>query len=169
MSAGSGLSWLPWLFVAAFFLCGLALAFSRWPAWAKGALVLAVTGLYFVAEHTLASVAGWPAQAPLPERFVLLALVVEEPSAKGAGSLTLWVNAIENGRPAAEPRAHRLPYTRELHALLNESMKKARQGISQLGTAEPKPGPKGLSWLRPGADEQNVKLRDLPVPQLPEK
>ena len=57
----------------------------------------------------------------------------------------------------------------DLHALLGEAMKKVRQGVSQLGTAEPKRGPKGLSWLRPGSDEQNVKIRDLPAPQLPEK
>jgi hypothetical protein len=40
---------------------------------------------------------------------------------------------------------------------------------SGVGTAEPKTGPKGFSWLRPGSDEQAVKIRDLPVPQLPEK
>ena len=44
-----------------------------------------------------------------------------------------------------------------------------RQGVSQMGSAEPKTGPKGFSWLRPGSDEQAVKIRDLPVPQLPEK
>jgi hypothetical protein len=27
----------------------------------------------------------------------------------------------------------------------------------------------GFSWLRPGSDEQDIKIRDLPVPQLPEK
>jgi hypothetical protein len=48
-------------------------------------------------------------------------------------------------------------------------MKKARQGISQMGTAEPRGGRKGLGWLRPGADEQVVKIRDMPAPQLPEK
>ena len=81
----------------------------------------------------------------------------------------MWVNALENGKPSAQPRAYRLPYAKDLHALLNEGMKKVRQGVSQMGTAEPKTGPKGFSWLRPGSDEQNVKIRDLPVPQLPEK
>jgi hypothetical protein len=33
----------------------------------------------------------------------------------------------------------------------------------------PKQGRKGLGWLRPGSDEQEVKIRDLPAPQLPEK
>jgi hypothetical protein len=56
-----------------------------------------------------------------------------------------------------------------LHALLDDGMKKVRQGVRPMGTAEPKTGPKGFSWLRPGLDEQAVKIRDLPVPQLPEK
>jgi hypothetical protein len=38
-----------------------------------------------------------------------------------------------------------------------------------MGTAEPRRGAKGSSWLRPGADEQEIKIRDLPAPQLPEK
>ena len=39
----------------------------------------------------------------------------------------------------------------------------------QMGTSEPKVGKRGLSWLRPGNDEQVIKIRDMPVPQLPEK
>ena len=100
---------------------------------------------------------------------VLLAAVIEEPSAKSKGALYVWVNELKDGKPAAVPRAYRLPYSKDLHSLLNEGMKKVRQGISQMGTAEPKTGPKGFAWLRPGSDEQNVKIRDLPVPQLPEK
>jgi hypothetical protein len=81
----------------------------------------------------------------------------------------VWLNAIEGGKPVAQPRAFKLPYSKDLHALLNEGMKKSRQGVSQMGTAEPKRGKKGLSWLRPGSDEQEIKIRDLPAPQLPEK
>ncbi|MFO1328435.1 MAG: hypothetical protein U1F56_13830 [Rubrivivax sp.] len=48
-------------------------------------------------------------------------------------------------------------------------MKKTRQGVSQMGSSEPGHGRRGLAWLRPGSDEQVVKMRDLPSPQLPEK
>ena len=51
-----------------------------------------------------------------------------------------------------DARAYRLPYAKDLHAMLNEGMKKVRQGVSQMGTAEPKTGPKGFAWLRPGKD-----------------
>ena len=156
-------------FAALVLLCTLALLWSRWPAWLKGLLVIGVTGFYFYADGQVHGLAGWPSRDALPERFVLLAAVIEEPNTKSKGALYVWVNELKDGKPSAQPRAYLLPYAKDLHALLNEGMKKVRQGISQMGTAEPKTGPKGFSWLRPGSDEQNVKIRDLPVPQLPEK
>ena len=158
-----------WAFVAVLFVLGLALMASQWSRPVKALLVLLVSGLYFWSDATLDEVWGWPSRHALPERFVLLAAVFDEPSKNHEGALFVWVNAIENGKPAAQPRAYRLPYSKDLHALLDEGIKKVRQGVSQLGTAEPKRGPKGLSWLRPGSDEQNIKIRDMPSPQLPEK
>lgn len=156
-------------FAALLLLTLLALLWSRWPAWLKALLVLGVTLFYFQADEVLHAQWGWPSADALPARFVLLAAVIEEPDSKSAGALYVWVNALEQGQPAARPRAYRLPYTKDLHALLDEGMKKVRQGVSQMGTAEPKSGPKGFSWLRPGSNEQAVKIRDLPAPQLPEK
>ena len=150
-------------------LCTMALLWSRWPAWLKALLLAGVTAFYFYADEVVHSVGGWPSADKLPERFALLAAVIDEPTARSAGGLYLWVTALEDGRPAAQPRAYRLPYAKDLHALLSEGMKKVRQGVSQMGTAEPKAGPKGFSWLRPGSDEQAIEIRDLPVPQLPEK
>lgn len=150
-------------------LTALALLYSHWPAWLKALLVAGVTILYFHGSAVLQAVWGMPASEPLPPRFILLAAVIDEPSASHPGALYVWLNAVDNGKPSLEPRAYKLPYAKDLHALLNEGMKKSRQGVSQLGTAEPKAGPKGLNWLRPGRDEQDVKIRDLPKPQLPEK
>ncbi|MFG6468020.1 hypothetical protein [Roseateles sp. BYS87W] len=155
-------------FAALLLLCLLALLQSRWPAWLRGLLVVGVTAFYFYGESAIHTLWGWPSGDPLPERFVLLAAVIEEPGPKRDGALYVWVNAVEDGKPAAQPRAYALPYSKDLHGLLNEGLKKVRNGISQLGTAEAKPR-KGLSWLRPGSDEQQVKLRDMPLPQLPEK
>ena len=150
-------------------LCTMALLWSRWPAWLKALLLAGVTAFYFYADEVVHSMWGWPSADRLPERFALLAAVIDEPTAKSAGALYLWVAALEDGKPAAQPRAYRLPYAKDLHALLSEGMKKVRQGVSQMGTAEPKVGSKGFSWLRPGSDEQAIRIRDLPVPQLPEK
>jgi len=156
-------------FVVLVALCAFALLWSHWPGWLKGLLVVGVAGFYFYADDAVHAVWGWPSADALPERFVLLAAVIDEPGAKTAGALYVWVNAVENGKPVAQPRAYKLPYAKDLHALLNEGMKKVRQGVSQMGSSEPKAGKRGLSWLRPGSDEQVVKIRDLPSPQLPEK
>lgn len=150
-------------------LCTLALVFSRWPAWLRTLLVAGVTVFYFFADDVAHGLAGWPNADPLPPKFVLLAAVIEEPSKTQPGALYVWVNALEDGKPAREPRAYRLPYAKDLHALLDEGMKKVRQGVSQVGSAEPRTGRAGLAWLRPGNDEQRVSIRDLPTPQLPEK
>lgn len=150
-------------------LCVFALLWSRWPRWLKTLLVLGVTVFIFWANDTVHGIWGWPSSDALPERFVLLAVVIEEPTKTTSGNLYVWVNALEDGKPAAQPRAYKLPYTKDLHALLNEGMKKVRQGVSQVGSSKPKHGPKGFSWLRPGSDEQDIKIRDLPLPQLPEK
>ena len=158
-----------WLIVTALALTALALVWSRWPVWAKTLLVVGVTTLYFVADRIVDARTGWPSVSTLPPRFALLALVAEEPNTKQSGALYIWVQPIENGKTSVAPRAFRLPYERDMHSLLGEAMKKNRQGIAQIGTAEPKAGPKGYSWLRPGAEEQAIKVRDVPVPQLPEK
>lgn len=155
----------------AFLLLCLCL-WTRWPVWLKTGLVVAVSLFYVVAYDTMHAMLGWPAEQALPRRWVLLALVVEEPNKErdSKGNLFVWVNALENNRPAAEPRAYRLPYDKDLHSLFGEAMKKNRQGITQLGTHEPRVGPKGFSWLRPASDEKlNIKISDLPRPQLPEK
>jgi len=151
------------------FLALLALLWSRWPVWLKTLLVLATTAFLFHFHGVAQQLSGWPARDVLPERFVLLAAVFDEPTKGNQGALYVWVNPIEDGRPSAQPRAYRLPYSKDLHGLLDEGIKKTRQGVSQVGTATPKKGRQGQSWLRPGADEQEVKIRDQPVPQLPEK
>ncbi len=156
-------------FSALVFLTLLALLWSRWPAWMKGLLVVGVTLFYFYANDVVHNMWGWPSSDALPEKFVLLAAVIEEPNSKQPGAVYVWVNALENGKAIPQPRAYRLAYAKDLHALLNEGMKKVREGVSQMGSSEPKAGKKGLPWLQPGNDEQAVKLRDLPVPQLPEK
>lgn len=156
-------------FVLLLALLAMALLWSTWPRWLKLMLVGGVSLFYFWAYEAVLGMWGWPSSDPLPPRFVLLAAVIEEPSAKQSGALYVWVNALENGKPAAKPRAYQLPYTKDLHSLINEGLKKARQGVTQMGTAEPKAGKRGLNWLRPGNDELEIKIRDLPAPQLPEK
>ncbi len=157
-------------FAALLLLLLLALLWSRWPGWLKGVLVIAVTALYFIGNDAVHQIWGVPSTDALPERFVMLAAAVDEPTSKGGGSIFLWVSVPREGLNKLEPRAYRVPYTKDLHAQIELGVRKGKDGISQQGTAQSKPGnSRGLAWLHPGNDEQEIKIRDLPSPQLPEK
>ena len=157
-------------FAAVLLLILLALLWSHWPAWMKGILVLGVTGLYFFGNDAVHQIWGVPSIDALPARFVMLAAAVDEPSGKTPGSIFMWVSEPREGVKKLEPRAYRVPYTKELHAQIDAGVRKGRDGISQMGTAEAKAGnARAAGWLKPGNDEQEIKIRDLPSPQLPEK
>jgi hypothetical protein len=158
------------VFVLFALLLALALVFSKWTNWLKGFLAVAVTGFYFWGYSSVHSLLGIPSSDALPERFVMIAAIVDEPRPKFAGALYLWVTPIEEGQGVLQPRAYKLPYSRPVHEMIVEGMRKGRDGVNQMGTAEAKPGDgKGLGWLKPGNDEQEVKIMDLPTPQVPEK
>lgn len=156
-------------YAALLFIALLALLWSRWPVWLKGMLLAGVAVLFFYADGLLHQVWGWPSGDALPQRFMLHATVVDEPTGKRAGGIYVWVSAIEDGRPAAQPRAHRVAYDKLLHADLNEGTRKIRSGISQMGVLEPAPDKGEIAWLRQRPEEQKFKLRDMVAPQLPEK
>ena len=158
-------------YAALVLLAVLALLWSPWPRWLKAGLALGATVLYFFAHEAVHALIGVPSHEALPERFVMVAAMVEEPNGNARGALYLWVRALRDGVAESEPRAYRLAYDRKLHEQINEGLRKGRDGVSQMGTAEARGGRgRGLaSWLQPGADEQEVRIRDLPVPQLPEK
>ena len=157
-------------FAALLLLTLLALLWSRWPGWLKGVLVLAVTALYFYGNDALHQIWGVPSTDALPDRFVMLAAAVDEPAGKAPGSIYLWVSVPREGLNKLEPRAFRVPYSKELHTQIDAGQRKGRDGISQMGIAEAKAGAgRSQSWLRPGNDEQEIKIRDMPSPQLPEK
>jgi hypothetical protein len=157
-------------FAALLLLILLALLWSRWPGWLKGVLVLGVTGLYFFGNDAVHQIWGVPSVDALPERFVMLAAAVDEPAGKTPGSIFMWVSELREGVKKLEPRAYRVPYTKELHGQIDAGVRKGRDGISQMGTAEAKAGnARGAGWLKPGSDEQEIKIRDMPSPQLPEK
>lgn len=155
----------------AFLLVVLCLA-TRWHWSVKAGMVVLVSGFYVFAHHTLVGISGWPAEDQLPKRFVFLSAVFDEPSParQHAGAIYIWVNPIEDGEPLAMPRQFKLPYEKDLHRILNDGMKKARDGNTQLGSTQPKRGQGGFAWLRPPGDEpMQLKLSDLPRAQLPEK
>jgi hypothetical protein len=157
-------------FAALLLLALLALLWSRWPAWFKGLLVLAVTVLYFAGHEAVRSIWGIPSTEAMPERFTMLSAVIEEPTSRAKGAIYLWVSVPREDGPLLEPRAYKLPYTKELHTQVDQGLRRGKDGVAQMGSAEARAGKgRGSGWLKPGNDEQEVKIRDLPSPQLPEK
>lgn len=158
-------------YAALLLLVACAVLWSRWPAWMKAVLVAGVTVLYFYGHAAVHSIWGVPSVDPLPERFLMVSAVVREPGAHDPGALYLWVSEMREGEPLHEPRAYRLPYSKALHAQIDEGLKRGRDGVSQMGTARRKPDRPGTGvlGLEPGADEQEINIRDLPTPELPEK
>ena len=155
----------------AFLLLVLCLA-TRWRLTLKVALVLLVSGFYVFSWQALRGMSGWPADDALPRRFILLSAVFDEPSpARGhPGAIYLWVHPMKDDQPLAMPRQFKLPYEKDLHRILGDGVKKARDGNTQMGESEPRRGQGGLAWLRPAGDDKvEIKLRDLPRAQLPEK
>ncbi|MFC7517660.1 hypothetical protein ACFQUU_21850 [Herbaspirillum sp. GCM10030257] len=154
-----------------FLLLVLCLA-TRWPRWVKVGMIGMVSLSYLFAQAGFQRMLGWPADEHLPEKFVVLALVTQEPDKdRGVtGALYLWVNAIQDNRPTPEPRAYRLAYRKDLHSVLGDAIRKSRQGISQIGSTEAPAGGKVGSWLRNAADPNvKIKISDAPSPSLPEK
>ena len=151
-------------------LVALALVYSRWAGWLKGLLAVAVAVFYFYGYMAGHSLMGLPSSDALPERFVMLAALIDEPTSKHNGALYVWITPIEEGKSFLQPRAYKLPYSRKMHEQISEGMRKGREGVAQMGTAEAKVGNgKGPSWLNPGSDEQEIKIMDLPSRQVPEK
>ena len=155
----------------AFLLLILCLA-TRWHWSVKTAMVVLVSGFFIFNSQTLRGLSGWPAEDSLPEKFVFLSAVFDEPSPgrDHPGAIYLWLNPMKDNQPLEMPRAFKLPYEKDLHRILGDGVKKARDGNTQLGETEPRRGQGGLAWLRPASnDNVEIKLRDLPRAQLPEK
>lgn len=154
-----------------FFLTILCFA-TRWHTAVKIAMVGLALGYSLFAYHRLEAIGGWPNRQALPEKFVFLSAVFDEPNkiTGSPGAIYLWLHPMEGENLAPLPRAYRMPYAADLRGILEEGMKKARDGNTQLGSANPKRGPQGSTWLRPaGSEDMSIKLSDVPRAQLPEK
>lgn len=77
---------------------------------------------------------GWPATEPLPRKFSLIAVNIQEPSlfVRSPGEVTFWVIDITHAG-APRPRAYRLPFSPELKAKAAEAAGKLRKNIPQTG------------------------------------
>lgn len=107
---------------------------GKW--WLK-ALVILVTSYFSLAVWlSLSSYMGWPCREPLPDKYQVLWIVVNEPQKEFNGAIYLWVRNLENHsnhnlfdyQPKSEPRVYFLPYTREMHEESQRGLESLKQG-----------------------------------------
>ena len=108
---------------------------ARWPWMVKAFAIALVSALYLVTYYSIPPVLGWPTDQPLPARFHLLAVDVQEPDkASGrSGHIFLWARDLIQGTDGAEPRAYRLAYAPVLGKTVQDAGEKVRKGMSQIG------------------------------------
>jgi hypothetical protein len=123
---------IPVIAIGFVLLAGLLLWFvigSRGAWWVKlGAIVVAST-FTFAVWDALGSFSGWPTEQDLPSRSLLLSSSVDEPKA-----IYVWVippspsGVLAYKADTSEPRAYRLPYSRQLHEQLDRGTAMGTQG-----------------------------------------
>ncbi len=146
--------------------------YTTWPVWIKTAAIGLVAIFYFTTYHSIKQFLGWPTERELPEKFMMLSSWITEPNKKtgNGGSIHLWAVQLSDDGPADEPRAYALPYDMELHQALNEAQLRLRQGMIQIGSASKLDSGSGWITSKQFVDKrQQIKLYDLPDPELPEK
>ena len=108
--------WLTLAYVAvAALLLNLNLA-TRYSVVLKTAAIVLVSLLYLGAWHGSRGLMGWPSPDPMPERFRVLWISMEDPDKVSGhpGSIYYWVRALdEAGLAAGPPRAHAVPWSEE--------------------------------------------------------
>lgn len=116
-------------FVAVLLVILLLSTALYWPLKVGAALaagVLAI-GVYWGAGE----LRGWPSDTTLPPNFQLHWFRIAEPNplTSDTGSVFLWIEALdEDNYPSGQPRAYRLPYSRELADKLTAVMPRLAQG-----------------------------------------
>ena len=90
---------------------------SRLAWWIKAAAIVVTSGFFIVTFFATNGLLGWPARAPLPDRFQLLWTRVVEPDPRSgdAGAIFFWVEETDaDNLPSGVPKSFRLPYSRAL-------------------------------------------------------
>ena len=137
---------------------------SSWHWLVKATAIALASGFFVVAFLATQALLGWPTETPPPAQFQLHAALVLEPdrSGRSAGAIYLWLSPQDaGGEVAGPPRAHALPYSRELHEQTERAQRRLQDGEPIEGTTRP--------GNRPGNDSVQVQLFKGPRPILPPK
>lgn len=165
---------------------------GKW--WLKLFAIVGTLSFCLVVWNALGSYLGWPASPPLPRKAIFIWAEIQEPDPRSGdpGAIYLWLVAIqqkESDSPnplayfpeAKDPRAYRLPYSRELHEALLKALwmrGRGRTVIMDDGEGEASGDESDEGDGAEGGDgrggEGQAPYRDrrfyeLPPPKLPDK
>lgn len=121
-------------YVFLLFLLLLALFRSEIGAGFKLALAALCLGFYLWHYDALLQYLGWPNGGALPARFELVGSFTVEPDLKRDedGSIYLWLRDLDD--ESGVPRAYRLPYYKQLHRKVDDTMRRQRLGERFVGS-----------------------------------
>ena len=152
-------------------LLALVLVFSRLHWVLRLALVVVVSASYWLAYQGWDRAQGWPSHNVVPEKFLLHGAVIEEPDKERgrAGTIFLWLSELATHKPAEQPRAYVMPYTKRLHNAAQEALRMMRNGELQMGTVVPDEAVKQAASGFAGEVPSMIEFSNLPKQALPEK
>jgi len=140
------------------FLLGLVLLAvfkSEIGAGLKLVLASLCLGFYLWHYNALQDYLGWPAKNGIPPSFELVSSIVIEPDLKTdeAGGIYLWLRDLDSDRLV--PRSFRLPYNKQLHQRVDDTVRRQQQGERFVG--RPRAGGSGA---KPEIEFESVQ-RDI--------
>lgn len=164
--------------IAAYVLVALLLLsinlYSNWSWKVKAGSIVATTLLYVVTYLSFPPLLGWPTGEMPPQRFRLVgADVVQPDKMTGAkGMVYLWVKDLDDLSARSHPRAHKLPYTSDLHEAVLSAKSKLQKGMEQLGEFKLPldANAREVDTLsRGGQQSVEIDFYDIPDPLIPDK
>ena len=116
------------------FVILLAVLKSELRASLKLFLVALCAGFYLWHYDALQNYLGWPAGNALPQKFEMISGLVVEPDPRrdDPGAIYIWVRDLDGEQMV--PRAYRLPYQKQMHRKVDDTLSKQRNGERQVGT-----------------------------------
>lgn len=122
------------LAVAYALVAGLAILMvfqTRMPIILRGGLTVMVVALMFLTYRGIGDIRGLPSDAAPPDRFRLYWAQIDEPDKVSGtpGSIFLWIRELDSDYyPTGLPRAYKLPYSKELAALVMDAQASITKG-----------------------------------------
>ncbi len=119
-------------FVVLAVLLALLLLYTNWPWLVKGAMIVAVSGFFYVTYHSIPQFFGWPTAHHMPEKLRLVAIYIDAPN-----KIFLWGHDMAYGVAGQRPRAYEMVYTTKLNDSLNKAAHKLKKGFPMMAEIRP--------------------------------